>query len=836
MFKYFFTYLILFSLAAGAQISTRDSLLNRLDKAGISGKVKVYQDLAEHYKTSLSDSAIFFANKAIEASKASGDEYQLAASNRILGKIYITFSKYEAALPLLNQARNSFEKLKKEKELAEVLNELGLLNYQKSNYSEALGFYEKALTIGEKIDDKNTIGFSLSNIGDVYFRQNKSEEAQQYYLNALDMYEGIDNKDELAQLYNRLGSYYSSKSEFEKAIEYYKLNLEIRRESNYLKGIGIALNNIGNQYLQLGNFELAIENYKEASEIFKEIKFDRGTAATLTGMAIIYEYLLQFDAALEVYKDVLAIREKEGNIRELANTLSNIGVTYSRLFTDSLENLYGVNNQDTILLIGGAPDMEYSRQSLEYNLKALKYRTEIEDYYGLSVTLANLGNTYQYLGDFDKAREYFNRWLQLPEETRDDDVTAAIRIGLGKLAMYEGNYNTAIAYFDDALTIASRINKKTHIQTATQNLADLYEKEGNYEEALLYYKKYHNVFNDLNQEQTRDQIHEMQVKYETEAKEKENELLRKDQEISESKLKNSRRALITAIVVVMIFIVLVIQLIRQNTLRRIANLELERKNRLITEQTKEITDSIQYASRIQNAILPPPEIMNHLLPENLIVYRPRDIVSGDYFWITEKDNKIIIIVADCTGHGVPGAFMSMLGVAFLNEIVSKHEELHVEIILNDLRNQVIHSLHQTGKEGENQDGMDVALFIIDRESYELEYAGANNPLLIFRNNELIELKADKMPIGIHTHADKPFTRKEIKLKKGDMLYAFSDGYPDQFGGPMGKKYMIKNFRKLLMDIHKKSIKEQKQILEKSLDKWMANTKQIDDIIVMGVRI
>ena len=279
-----------------------------------------------------------------------------------------------------------------------------------------------------------------------------------------------------------------------------------------------------------------------------------------------------------------------------------------------------------------------------------------------------------------------------------------------------------------------------------------------------------------------------------------------------------------------------IQLFRQNNLRKKAYTELERKNNLITAQKKEITDSIEYASRIQTAILPPPEYIGNLLPQQFIVYRPRDIVSGDFYWIAEKNNRIISIVADCTGHGVPGAFMSMLGVAFLNEIISRNAGITAGQILHELREQVIVSLHQTGKEGESQDGMDISLFILDKEKRSMQYAGANNSMIICRGDELIELKADKMPIGIHTKASEPFTNHVIELKEGDMLYAFTDGYPDQFGGLRGKKFMIKNFKKLLLDIRDKKVEEQKTILENTLDNWMANTTQVDDILIMGVRV
>ncbi len=264
--------------------------------------------------------------------------------------------------------------------------------------------------------------------------------------------------------------------------------------------------------------------------------------------------------------------------------------------------------------------------------------------------------------------------------------------------------------------------------------------------------------------------------------------------------------------------------------------EIREKKEEIEEKNKDIMDSIQYAQRIQAALITPGDYVDKIFPDRFILFLPRDIVSGDYYWMTEKNNKIICVTADCTGHGVPGAFMSMLGMAFLNEIISKGKSIHANEILNDLRAMVISSLRQTGQTGENQDGMDLALYILDPENMKLEYAGANNPLFLYRDNELFITKADKMPIGISSLADESFTNHVIDVKKGDLLYTFSDGYPDQFGGPKGKKFMIRNFKQLLSENQHKPMDEQKKVLEETLNEWMANTEQVDDILVIGVRV
>ena len=264
--------------------------------------------------------------------------------------------------------------------------------------------------------------------------------------------------------------------------------------------------------------------------------------------------------------------------------------------------------------------------------------------------------------------------------------------------------------------------------------------------------------------------------------------------------------------------------------------EIEAQRDEIADKNRSITDSIEYAKRIQTAILPSNEYAEEILPEHFILFRPRDIVSGDFYWMTKKNNRLVLIAADCTGHGVPGAFMSMLGVSFLNEIVNRHEVTTANEILNNLRTDIKRTLGQEGKEGEAKDGMDIALCIVDFDNMKMQYAGAYNPLYLFRNNELIEYKADRMPIGIYVKEKESFTNNDIDLQKGDVFYIASDGYQDQFGGEDGMKFKTKNYKQLLLDIHQKPMAEQREILNTTIDKWRGKWEQVDDIIVMGIRV
>ncbi len=315
------------------------------------------------------------------------------------------------------------------------------------------------------------------------------------------------------------------------------------------------------------------------------------------------------------------------------------------------------------------------------------------------------------------------------------------------------------------------------------------------------------------------------------------------------------RSIVAYIIYFFLFIAFVWLLVRWNTRRLIAEKEelellvkertaevvaqkdeIELQNEKISIQNEEIKSSIHYASRIQNAILTPNEQIQQVFFEYFILYLPRDIVSGDFYWITKVGNKKICVVADCTGHGVPGGFMSMLGMSFTSQIISKGGSLHPGEILDQLRSSVINSLHQTGEVGGSKDGMDIAIYVIDEKTNILEFAGANNPLIYIRDNELTHVKSDKMPIGIHVRANEPFTTHTLELKPGDCIYTFSDGYADQFGGPEQRKFMTKNLKDLLLEIHNLPMTEQKEKLHKTLLDWHGDSPRIDDIVVMGVRI
>ena len=264
--------------------------------------------------------------------------------------------------------------------------------------------------------------------------------------------------------------------------------------------------------------------------------------------------------------------------------------------------------------------------------------------------------------------------------------------------------------------------------------------------------------------------------------------------------------------------------------------EIEKQRDILKQQNQEITGSIKYARLIQAAVFPPEPFMKKYLDDFFILNFPRDIISGDFFWMNEKANRIVVAVGDCTGHGVPGAFMSMLGMTLLNEIIIKNDQnIQASDILNQLRDRVIYSLHQTGRYGEAHDGMDISLCIIDRDKKTVEFAGANNGMLLIRKNKLHIYQPDKMPVGFYVTHDK-FTNHRFGYRSGDMIYMYTDGFSDQFGGPNGKKFKSKQFRDLLLSLHHLQAKKQKDALGKKFYQWKGDLDQVDDVLIFGLRV
>lgn len=703
---------------------------------------------------------------------------------------------------------------------------------------------------------------------------------------------------ELAQLYIESDS-----------IAFFKEMDLIKKESQnykYSRGLAECEYNFGDYYYSHGQFETSNSYFHNAIELFTKINEKKRIADSYTLIGINYSELSMFDKSLTQYIKSEIIYEELHDTAGLIQSDINIGATYGdiKLFkkaknyyekaltlslkTNSRENAaYCYANLGVLEKQSGNYD-----NALEYYIKLETIAEEFSNKYLLGTAYINIANLFLNKNEPVKGNQFAKKYLKLYENSED---MVTLYYGYNTLGISEidmGDLKNGIKHLLVSYNKAIEMNSGASQLQTSNNLADAYERISDFRQAYFYQKTAFKLSDSLFKADNIRQMTDIETKYQTEKKEQQIVVLNKDKKLKDLELEKKQKELrnrnyiILGIIVVLIIIIFfssalykTLQLKRKaNTLLKQRNVEIQQKNEeimaqrdeieaqrdevtsqrdKIAVQQKKITDSILYASRIQNAVLPPTEFLKDTLPEHFILYRPRDIVSGDFYWIQQQNNKIYIAAADCTGHGVPGAFMSMMGVAFLNEIITKINNPSASDILNQLRINVKRSLHQTGKTGEQKDGMDISLCIINKDNKQLEFAGANNPLYIIsslvslsivEDNEentstplsvtgnLMELKGDKMPIGVHLTDEKPFTNQTYNYTTGDTIYLFSDGYNDQFGGQNGKKFMQSRLKKLLLEINSKTLSEQKNELEYNIERWMGNQEQIDDILIIGFRI
>jgi len=520
-------------------------------------------------------------------------------------------------------------------------------------------------------------------------------------------------------------------------------------------------------------------------------------------------------------------------------------------------------------------------KSIENFQKAIKSNEDLGNINAIKTLCENIGMIYAEKADYDQALVYFKKSLRINEKQNKQTEIISDLINIAQILQNQNNYSESNQNLENAVTKAQELSDITALKNCYAMLSENYDKLGISDKAKEFFDLSASLKSHLQKEEIKKfesrtrvaedesfakdiEIKSKDQKIQSITKEQELTLilLKKEKELSDLRIKESKsKERITQIIILSLsaFLFLVLfslffifkqlrdkkkaYLMLENSNRQITvqNKQIEEQRDIATNQKKKITDSIHYAKRIQSAVLPPISAFEKVLPEYFIFYRPRDIVSGDFYWLTEKEGIVIVAAVDCTGHGVPGAFMSMLGVAYLNDIVNKTtfnrhiRSLHANEILNQLRENVINSLHQTGKTSETKDGMDISLCIIDFEHKTLQFSGAHNPVYLIRQGKFMQLEADKMPIGIYKTADVSFTNHEISLEKDDLLYIFTDGYYDQFGGPRNTKMFSSNFRKLLLDIHKHPMTVQLQLIEKYYDTWKGNNEQVDDVLVIGFK-
>ena len=616
-----------------------------------------------------------------------------------------------------------------------------------------------------------------------------------------------------------------------------KPEISDKEKEVFKNNLAVTFNNTGFIYNNQGDVPQALKYFHRSLKLYEELQNEKGIASACNNIGLIYHEQGNIPMALKYYHKALKIREHIGNKKGIANSLNNIGFTY-----ESQKNI---------------------PMALMYFNKSLDIYKELGDKKGIASSSNSIGFIYQNKGDIQKAREYHEQALEIQEEIGDKDGITYSMNKIGEIALLQGDVKLAKEYAEKSLEMSKELGFPSPISESSKILSDVAKKQHNYKEGWQHYETYIKMRDSVRNEETEKSVIEQEMKYEYEKMALKDSLKNAQlQEVKDLKIKEQnatikeeqtkKYALVGGLILMLILVVLSIKGYQQ---KKKDNLLINQQKKQVEEKNKEITDSINYAKRIQEAILPPATELNKHLKNGFVLYKPKDIVAGDFYWMetisslegglkvgdhppsnsAQGENIVLFAAADCTGHGVPGAMVSVVCNGALNRSVREFKLTSPSEILNKVRELVIETFAKS--KDDVKDGMDIALCSLQKEkdAWVIYYAGANNPLWIIRNGQLMETKPDKQPIGKYT-GGKPFTEHRIEIQNEDTIYIFTDGFADQFGGPKGKKYKYESFRKFLLSIQSYDLDTQKTMLEKEFEEWKGDLEQVDDVCIIGVRI
>jgi tetratricopeptide (TPR) repeat protein len=676
---------------------------------------------------------------------------------------------------LLLELPKAKEDTNKVKILTKLCNNFQLIG----EYDKGLKYGNQALNLSKKINYKKGIADSYNNIGNVYWRQSYNDKALENYFASLKTYRELGNKQGIGYSSLNIGNIYMDQGNYDKALENYFTSLKVKQELGDKQGIASAHNNIGSVYAGQGNSNKALENFLASLKIMQEINDKYGIASTYNNIGIVYAEKHNYDKAFENHFASLKISQEIGDKQGIAYSYANIGYFYQ--------------------------EKGNYEKGLENHFASLKISQEIGDKQGIALTYYNIGNVYLKQHKIKEAREQ-------------------VLFSLG---------------------VAKEIGSINDLRLAYISLAKCDSAAGNWKGAYMNYKMFMDYNDSIFNEESEKKIAQMSALYESEKKEAAIKLLEKDKEkqAAVSAEENKRQktilfSLISGLLLVVVFSIFMFN--RWRVTKQQKNIISEQKKivehqkEIVDEKNREITDSITYALRIQTAILPPQKIVKQYLENSFILYKPKDIVAGDFYWMETVDDLILFAACDCTGHGVPGAMVSVVCHNALNRAVREFGLREPATILDKTAEIVIENFSKS--EEDIKDGMDISLCAYNAKTKTIQWAGANNPLWLIQNGELLETKADKQPIGMNEDS-KPFTNHTFNLNKADTIYLFTDGFADQFGGETGQKKLTrKRFKDLILSIQSKTLQEQGIALDKFITEYRKEIEQIDDILVMGVKI
>lgn len=665
--------------------------------------------------------------------------------------------------------------------------------------------------ISKTSSDTEKINIYIKQFVDVFENQYEYDKMEMYAQKAYTIAQKSTNDEKKILAGLSLSRAYLSNEKNAQAEKITTDVLLLAQKINYFKGIGNSYRQLARINYFKGDYTKATNYYIEAQKIWEQMKAVHWMAMGYGDLASMNYYIGHYAKAAEYWEKEIEIYTTENDEKAIGNTLSNLALAYIET-----KNYY----------------------KAEISLKkAIVLCTKYESKRSLASSYTNYCKLMYQKNELVQATDFNNKAIAIYEELKDSSFLSNNYSNGAELLRTQKKYDQALVYINKAFDIENKRNNKTNVSSLLHNRAAIYYDLGKTREAYDDLEMQMVIDDSLLNEENQHSMNELEKKYEVEKKENENKIL--NQELQIGKVEQSRQRLIIALVFVGLGVLVIVAfvLVRQNRIRQKANKELSEKNHIIEEQHKDITDSIKYSKRIQEAIFPPDRMWYSILPDSFVLYKPKDILSGDFYWIEETEEFIFLGAADCTGHGVPGALMSIINYNLLNKAVLEKGIYEPNEILDAVNLWLTQSLHQSFNESSIKDGMDVSILRIEKKTGTIKYAGAFNPVFVFSGDGFYEIKGDKFPVGAFIEDSiKKFNVHTLTAKKGDMIYLFSDGYADQFGGPKGKKFKYKRMQELMNSMQTQTTETQKKIMETEFQNWKGSNEQVDDVLVIGIRV
>lgn len=816
---------LIFNLLGGSAYASNsvDSLNVLLGKASKKEKIPLLKTLINYYEKSNNDSALALLDKGILLSqelKNIESEYTFKIKKT---GIFIAKGKYNDAIEMAelvvmeisSLSTISFEK--KNTLTYDAYNFIGIANANMGNYSNALYYYQKNVELAKLLKKEISLAIAYTNIGLMYYNLYEDDKAISYYTKAKVLYEKNNNEEGLSGIALNIGTLYHEQGNLQKALDSYFYSLKIETRLKDKKGQSFAINNIADVYRLQKKYDKALEYNQKNLRITEELGNVQSSIYSYNNLADLYKELNQFDNAREYAQKSYKLAEKHQLpllvinslqvLSEIAENQNNFkeALAFQKLMLLAKDSLNEKNKSKTLLELEAKYQNEQNQKDIQLkNAEIAAKKTEVENKKLQTNALMGGIILVMLLAIFILRSYNQKKKINIKLEAINDE--------LEKLSVVARETDNVVIIADSTGNIEWINESYTKLYGYT--IEEFKEKFGKSILTGSSNPKINSVIQKCMDEK-------ISVKY----------ILNNTTKTGENKwVQTTMTPVLNSEGAIEKFILIDTDITKLQE----AQFEIENQSKLLEVKNGQIMDSIDYAKRIQSAVFPSNQLLQELLPNHFIFFKPKDIVSGDFYWARQSGDELLFAVADCTGHGVPGAFMSIISINILNNIANLGETDPAKILVQ-LGERLVNNLNLNHTTESIKDGLDIALCCYNKNTRLLQYAGAHNSLYLVRDNELTEYKADKIHIGKTDVLHQEFTSHQISIKKDDMVYLFTDGYVDQKGGDKGKKFYYPPFRDLLLSNYHKPMLEQEQLLENTIATWMKNTAQIDDICVMGIK-